>query len=95
LISPNGVAPPSWMVGVSVSVIFHCTIKSRRYLLAPADVDGPRRSAIKRLCVFGCGFQDVSRQTDKPTERHADHNNLHSLPGLSENENNKNLKIFR
>ena len=38
LISPGGVAP-SWIVGVSASVIFPCTIKSRsRFFLAPAHV---------------------------------------------------------
>ena len=37
LISPDGVAP-SWIVGVSASVIFPCTMKSRRrFLLEMAD----------------------------------------------------------
>jgi len=43
LISPDGVWP-SRMVGVSASVIFPCTIKSRRFLLAPADLC---------VCVYG------------------------------------------
>jgi len=40
LVSPDGVAP-SWMVGVSASVIFPCTIKYRSSLLALAHPDGP------------------------------------------------------
>jgi len=44
LISPDGVAP-SWLVGVSASVIFSCTIISiksrRRFLLTPAHPGGP------------------------------------------------------
>ena len=35
LISPDGVAP-SWIVGMSASDIFPCTMKSKRFLLAPA-----------------------------------------------------------
>ena len=51
LISPNGEAT-SWIVGVSASVIFPCTIKSRRrFLLAPAHPGSPGKRAIKRLCV--------------------------------------------
>jgi len=50
LISPDGVAP-SWMVGVPASVIFPCTTKSRRFLLALAHPGSPRKRAIKRLCV--------------------------------------------
>ena len=51
LIRPDGVAP-NRMVGVSVSVIFPCTIKSkRRFLLALAHPGGPGKRAVKRLCV--------------------------------------------
>jgi len=50
LISPDGVAP-SQMVGVSASVIFPCTTKSRRFLLALAHPGSPRKRAIKRLCM--------------------------------------------
>ena len=40
------------MVGVSASVVFPCTIKSRsRCLLAPAHPGSPRKRAVKRLCV--------------------------------------------
>ena len=43
---------PSWMVGVSASVILPCTIKFRgRFLLATAYPGSPGKSAIKRLCV--------------------------------------------
>jgi len=43
LISLDGVVP-SWIVGVSASVIFSCTIKSRsRFFLALADVGCPRK----------------------------------------------------
>ena len=48
LVSPDGVAP-SRMVGVSASVIFPCTIKSRNSLLAPAHLGGPGKRAIKWL----------------------------------------------
>jgi len=37
LISPDGVTP-NWIVGVSASFIFPCTIKSRRFLLVPAHL---------------------------------------------------------
>jgi len=51
LISPDGVVP-SWVVGVSASVILPCSIKSRRrLLLAPAHPDSPGKGAIKQLCV--------------------------------------------
>jgi len=54
LISPDGVAP-SRVVGVSASVIFPCTIKSRRFLLAPITHPGsPRKRAVKWLCVRVC-----------------------------------------
>ena len=52
LVSPDGVAP-SWMVGVSVSVIFPCPIKSRSSLLAPAHPGGLGKSAVKRLWCGG------------------------------------------
>jgi len=50
LISPDGVAP-SRIVGVSASVIFPYTIKSRRFLLAPAHPGSSGKGAVKRLCV--------------------------------------------
>ena len=53
LISPD-VVVPSRMVGVSASVIFPCTIKSRRrFLLALAHLGSPRKRAIK-LCMYVC-----------------------------------------
>ena len=43
---------PSWTVSVSASVIFPCTIKSRRrFLLAPAHPGIPGKRAVKRLRV--------------------------------------------
>jgi len=54
LVSPDGVVP-SRMVGVSASLIFPCTIKSRRrFLLAPAHPVSPWKRAIKWLCVCVC-----------------------------------------
>jgi len=50
LISSDGVAPIQ-IVGVSASVIFPCTIKSRRFLLAPAQAGSPGKRAVKWLCV--------------------------------------------
>jgi len=51
LISPGGVAPRQ-TVGVSASVIFPCTTKSRRsFLVALAHSGSPRKGAIKQLCV--------------------------------------------
>jgi len=50
LISPDGMVP-SRKVGVSASVIFPCTIKSRSFLLLPAQPDKPGKRAIKGLCV--------------------------------------------
>jgi len=56
LISPAGVAP-SRIVDVSASDISSCTIKSRgSFLLAPAHLGGPGERALKRLCVYVCGF---------------------------------------
>jgi len=50
LISPDGVAP-SRIVRVSASVIFPCTIKSRRkFLLAPAHQDSPGKGRVY-VCV--------------------------------------------
>jgi len=46
LISLDRVAP-SRIVGVFVSDISPCTIKSRRFLLAPAHPGTPRKRAIK------------------------------------------------
>jgi len=43
---------PSRMVSVSASLIFPCTIKSRRrFLLAPAHRGSPGNRVVKRLCV--------------------------------------------
>ena len=54
LISPDGVAP-KWMVSVSSSVIFPCTMKSRRrFILAPAYLGSPGKRAVKWLCVYVC-----------------------------------------
>ena len=51
--SPDGVVP-SRIVGVSASVIFPSTIKSRRsFLLAPAHLGGPGKRAVKQL--WWCG----------------------------------------
>ena len=49
LISLDGVAP-SRIVIVSVSVIFPCAIKSRRFLLASAHPGSPGKRVIKLLC---------------------------------------------
>jgi len=50
LISPDGVAL-SWIVDVSASDIFPCTIKSRRsFLLAPAHLDSPAEKGHKNGC---------------------------------------------
>jgi len=46
---PFAVAPCR-MVGVSASVIFPCTMNSRRFLLAPAHPGSPGERAVKRLC---------------------------------------------
>jgi len=54
LISPDEVAS-SWIVGVSVSVIFPCALKSRRrFLLAPAHPGSHGKMAVKRFCVCFC-----------------------------------------
>jgi len=51
LFSPDGVAPIQ-IVGASASVIFLCTIKSRRiFLLELAHPGGPRKRVVKQLCV--------------------------------------------
>jgi len=50
LISVDGVEP-SRIVGVSASDISPCTIKSRRFLLAPAHQGSSGKMAIKQLCV--------------------------------------------
>ena len=49
LVSANGEVT-SWIVGVSASVIFPHTIKSRRFLLAPAHLGSPGKRAI--VCVY-------------------------------------------
>ena len=52
LISPDGVAP-SWMVGVSASDIFPCTIKSRRsFLLALSHLGSPGKGASCVRCIW-------------------------------------------
>ena len=55
MISWDGVAP-SWVVGVSASVILPCTIKSRgRFLPAPAYPDSPGKEGHKMVvCVCVC-----------------------------------------
>ena len=46
------VQAPRRMVGVSASVIFPCTVKSRRsFLLAPAHPGSPGKRTIEWLCV--------------------------------------------
>jgi len=50
VISPDGVTP-SRMVGGLPLLIFHCTIKSRTSLLAPAHPGGPREWVAKWLFV--------------------------------------------
>jgi len=59
LISPDGVAP-SRMVGVSASVIFPCTTKSRRsFLLLPAHRAGPGKCVLDGLP----GWQACSKRS--------------------------------
>ena len=58
LINLDRVAP-SWIVSVSVSVIFHGTIKSRRFL-ALAHLVVPEKRTVKRLYVCVC-FLEFSR----------------------------------
>jgi len=60
LINPDGVAP-SRMVGVSASVIFPCTIKSRRFLLAPAHLGSPGKRAVIRLYMCVVLLDTVSK----------------------------------
>ena len=50
LLSPDGVAP-ILMVSVSASINLPLRHKSRRSLLAPSHPGGPRKRAVKRLCV--------------------------------------------
>jgi len=45
--------PAGWSVCLPL-LIFPCTIKSRSAFLAPAHPDGPRKRAVKRLCVCMC-----------------------------------------
>jgi len=42
--------PATWSVCLPL-LIFPCTVKSRSSLLAPAHPGGPRKGAVKRLCV--------------------------------------------
>ena len=58
MISPGGVAP-SRMVRVSAFVIFPCTIKSRRFVLALAHLGSPEKRAVKWLCVCVCIYLPV------------------------------------
>jgi len=63
LISPDGMVP-SRIVGLSASVTFPCTFKSRKFLLAPAHPDSPGKRAVKRLCVcdtFSTGMLAASQ----------------------------------
>jgi len=54
LFSADGVAP-SWIVSVSASVTFPCTIKSRRsFFLAPAHPVSRQKRTVKWLCVRAC-----------------------------------------
>jgi len=50
LISPDGVVS-SRIVCVSASVIFPCTINSRRFLLALAHPGSPGKRTVKRFSV--------------------------------------------
>jgi len=51
LMSPDGMAV-SRIVCVSASVIFPCTIKSKRFLLVPTHPGSPGKRAVKWLCVL-------------------------------------------
>ena len=57
LVSLDGVAP-SRMAGVSASVNFPCTMKSRSSLLATAHPGGPGKRAVKRSW-WWCGEGNV------------------------------------
>jgi len=58
LISPDGVAP-RWIVSVSASVIFPCTIKSIRFLLLALACPGsPGKKAVKQ-CYSCCSCVNV------------------------------------
>jgi len=46
-------------------LIFHCTIKTRGSLLAPAHPGGPRKRAVKRLW---CGMNRISHLSEKESE---------------------------
>jgi len=46
--------PAGWSVCLRL-LIFPCTIKSRSSLLAPAHLGGPRKKAVKRMCVVWHG----------------------------------------
>ena len=47
-------------------LIFHCTIKSRSSLLAPAHPGGPGKRAVKRLW---CGSVEVTVSAEKSHEK--------------------------
>jgi len=64
LISPDGMAP-IWMVGVSASLIFLCTIKSRRFLLAPAHRVVPVKGCKTAVCVLN--YSTEKSKLQQPT----------------------------
>jgi len=51
VMSPDGVAV-SRIVCMSASVIFPCTIKSKRFLLVPTHPGSPGKKAVRWLCVL-------------------------------------------
>ena len=53
--------PAGWSVCLPL-LIFPCTIKSRRFL-APADLGGPGKRAVKWLCVWCCGLNACKPDT--------------------------------
>jgi len=59
-ISPDGVAP-SRIASVSGSDMFCGTIKSRRFLLAPAHPGNAGKRDVKRLCV--CSVSKFAKHT--------------------------------
>jgi len=62
----DGVAP-NWMIGVSASVMFPCTMKSRRrFLLELPHPGSPGKRAIKTVvCVCVCVWSISGIQRDK------------------------------
>jgi len=53
LVSPDGVAS-SWMVSVSASVNLPLHLKVQKFFCGTSSPGGPRKRAIKRLCVCVC-----------------------------------------